>query len=239
MFVYRYILLLILIPLIVFGQWSGEEWLPWNKWVGMGDTTVVLSPPDYSPPDSLDTAPVLAFTAPYSFDVSWLPSEIDSPDVKWLRLTLFDDCNFGIYGDDGSLETRTQKTLNIPWATASVDSDTAFFKPVFYNYTTVNGIITSYWGTADTTATTYLILSLIDSSGNLIAMDTVSVGDTINAEITINTQVDTSRYTTSEKKLYWHDDTTGWGGIRNAWYFTHLDSSDLYIWHEPGGSRNN
>lgn len=116
---------------------------------------------DTSAPDTMETAPVLAFTAPNQLEIDFTPSEIDSPDWSFIRLNLSSRDN-----------STTPLYIDIPKTTALADSNTVV---------TIVGLTYGLY-TNDTTDVLYCTVSVYDSSGNSNSMAQVDEDALINFE---------------------------------------------------------
>ncbi|OGB61466.1 MAG: hypothetical protein A2Y94_13890 [Caldithrix sp. RBG_13_44_9] len=150
--------LIIFCPLLVFPQSYNEGYVNYLDYQAYIDGLFVIDTTENYPPDIFDTDPVITWAPPETLYISWTPGEIDSLDVQTLRFVITTPIN-GI--GDGQAATPSPKTINIPWGTASADSDT------FMIYTALNFTEQDF---VDTAFTASVVTTLIDSNSNSASM---------------------------------------------------------------------
>ena len=145
----KLILGLLLIYSVSYSQFFDfNKFFQFRGWLS-GDTSTWVAPVyDTTPPDTFDTAPAFVFVPPNAFTITWTPSDVDSTDIATLRIVW-------TKVDEGGT-----RTLNIPWATASADSDTTVGIALNYTY-------------PDTIEPSSFVFTLIDSSSNTVSMDAI------------------------------------------------------------------
>lgn len=173
----------------------------WNDSSSVADTP----PQDTLPPDKFDTPVAAVFTAPNQVTFSWLPAEIDSPDVATLSFA-FDFSEYGV---------NNPASLNIPWATAAADSDTVIAFQIIYN-TSASGEANLRVGETitDTSDVLSFIATITDSSSNSNAMSAETEDFKIYLEDTLLT-ASTFTVTDDYDSIYYAPDTSSWWAAKN------------------------
>lgn len=167
---------------------------------------------DSSPPDTFTTAPVLAFTAPDTIEITVYPNEIDSSDWK--------DCYFDVsaiqYDPAGIIEPPTSNPWYVPKATLLADSDSVVVVKTVYSQIApiVAGdpVTRLYHVPVDTVDTLIVSVGVRDSSNNIAYNASVRIAMAINSENVPDGTVTSSgtQSATVTAKPSWYSLTNSW-----------------------------